>query len=100
MPLSDAKIRTLRATDKPYKVADFDGLFLLVKSSGTKSWRFKYRFAGREKLMVFGDFPAFTLAHARLARDAACFQAAILEPTTHDPLLQERALCFKKLDYG
>jgi integrase len=71
MPLSDAKIRNLRATDKPYKVADFDGLFLLVKPSGTKSWRFKYRFAGKEKLMVFGDYPAITLAQARQARDAA-----------------------------
>lgn len=37
MPLSDAKIRNLRSTDKPYKVADFDGLFLLVKPSNAKS---------------------------------------------------------------
>ncbi len=71
MPLSDAKIRNLRSTDKPYKVSGFDGLFLLVKPSGTKSWRFKYRFAGKEKLMVFGDYPAITLAQARQARDAA-----------------------------
>ena len=80
MPLSDARIRNLRATDKPckYKIAEFDGLFLLVKPSGTKCWRFKYRFAGKEKLIVFGDYPAITLAQARQARDAACLQAAIL----------------------
>lgn len=71
MPLSDAKIRTLHSTAKPYKLADFDGLFLLVKVSGAKSWRFKYRTLGKEKLLVIGDYPAISLAMARQARDAA-----------------------------
>jgi hypothetical protein len=64
MPLSDAKIRNLRPTDKPYKVADFDGLFLLVKRSGAKSLRFKYRKPDKEKLLVLGDYPAITFAQA------------------------------------
>jgi integrase len=76
MPLSDAKIRNLQTSEKPYKVADFDGLFLLVKASGAKSWRFKYRLAGKEKLIVFGDYPSITLAQARKARDDARTQVA------------------------
>ncbi len=56
--LSDAKIRTLRPKDKPYEIADFDGLFRLVKPSVTKSWRFNCRFAGKGKLMAFGDYPS------------------------------------------
>ena len=71
MPLSDAKIRSQQSTQKPYKVADFDGLFLPVKVSGSKSWRFKYRIASTEKLPVIGDYPSITLAQARQARDAA-----------------------------
>lgn len=71
MPLSDAKIRTLQAKEKNYKVADFGGLFLLVKATGSKSWRVKYRLDRKEKLLVVGDYPAVTLAQARMARDAA-----------------------------
>ena len=43
MPLTDAKVKNLKVGEKPYKVSDFDGLFVLVKKSGSKSWRFKYR---------------------------------------------------------
>ena len=43
MPLSDAKIRTLKPADKDFKTADTGGLFLLMKASGSKSWRMKYR---------------------------------------------------------
>ena len=71
MPLSDASIRILKSTDKPYKVSDFDGLFLLIKVSGSKSWRLKYRLSGKEKLLVIGDYPGISLAQARSARDAA-----------------------------
>jgi len=61
MPLNDAKIRNLKSKAKAYKVGDFDGLFLLVKATGSKSWRFKYRVDGKEKLIVFGDYPAISL---------------------------------------
>ena len=62
MPLSDVQIRNLKIKEKPYKVGDFGGLFVLVKTSGAKSWRFKYRIDGKEKLLVIGDYPAVTLA--------------------------------------
>lgn len=76
MPLSDIKIRNLKAGKKAYKVSDFEGLFILVKVSGAKSWRFKYRIDGKERLLVIGDYPAVTLAKARQARDIAKVQLA------------------------
>lgn len=48
MPLTDAKVKNLKIESKPYKVSDFDGLFVLVKKSGSKSWRFKDRIDGSE----------------------------------------------------
>ncbi|MCF7698618.1 tyrosine-type recombinase/integrase [Loktanella sp. M215] len=71
MPLTDAKIRTLKPRDKPYKVSDFDGLFLSIRPSGSKLWPMKYRIAEKEKLLSFGAYPAISLAQARSARDDA-----------------------------
>ncbi|MBL4768165.1 MAG: tyrosine-type recombinase/integrase [Rhodobacteraceae bacterium] len=71
MPLSDIKIRNLKPKEKPYKIGDFEGLFVLIKVSGSKSWRFKYRVDGKEKLLVIGDYPAISLAQARKKRDSA-----------------------------
>lgn len=76
MPLSDLKVRNLKSGEKPYKVSDFEGLYVLVKVSGAKSWRFKYRIDGKEKLLVIGDYPAVSLAKARQARDLAKSQLA------------------------
>jgi hypothetical protein len=71
MPISNIKIRNLKSGDKAYKVSDFEGLFILIKVSGAKSWRSKYRVDGKEKLLKIWDYPAVTLAKYRLARDAA-----------------------------
>ena len=71
MPLSDASIRNLKPREKPYKVSDFDGLFVLVKPTGSRLWHFKYRLDGKEKLLSIGPYPEITLAEARAARDAA-----------------------------
>ncbi len=71
MPLTDTKIRNLKPKPKPYKVADFYGLYVFVRTSGSRSWRFKYRIDDVEKLLVIGDYPAITLAEARQARDLA-----------------------------
>lgn len=76
MPLNDIKIRNLKSGDRAYKVSDFEGLFILVKVSGAKSWRFKYRIDGKERLLVIGDYPAVSLAKARQARDVAKAQLA------------------------
>jgi Arm DNA-binding domain len=76
MALTDARIRSLKPADKPYKVADFEGLYLMVNPSGSKLWRFKYRMAGKEKLLSIGAYPEVTLAKARQARDVARSQVA------------------------
>ncbi|WP_371261691.1 tyrosine-type recombinase/integrase [Ruegeria sp. TM1040] len=69
--LSDAKIRALKPKEKPYKQADFDGLFLLINPGGSKLWRFKYRWMDKEKLLSFGKYPDLSLKQARDKRDAA-----------------------------
>jgi integrase len=71
MPLTDAAIRNLKPRDKPYKVSDFEGLFLLVKPSGSRLWHQKYRIDGKEKLLAIGSYPEVSLAQARMAREAA-----------------------------
>ena len=69
--LSDARIRALKPKEKPYKQADFDGLYLLLKPNGSKLWRFKYRWQHKERLLALGKYPEVTLADARRKRDNA-----------------------------
>ncbi len=68
MPLSDAKVRNAKPQAKPYKISDGEGLFLLVTPSGSKYWRLKYHFAGREKLLALGVYPEVSLGDARERR--------------------------------
>jgi len=69
IPLSDMKVKTAKPKDKPYKLSDNDGLYLLVTEKGNKWWRFKYRFDGKEKLLSLGTYPEISLADARQRRD-------------------------------
>lgn len=71
MPLTDTAIRAAKPTDKPYKLTDGGGLFLLVNPTGSRLWRFKYRIEGREKLLAIGAYPEVSLAKARERRDEA-----------------------------
>ena len=57
--------------DKPYKLADEKGLYLFIQSSGSKLWRFDYRFGGKRKTLALGSFPDVSLSDARDRRDAA-----------------------------
>ena len=68
LPLTDAQIRQAKAADKPMKLFDGGGLYLLV-TAGSKGWRFKYRFADKEKLISFGNYPGISLAEARKERE-------------------------------
>ena len=65
MALTDISIRNAKAKDKDYKLSDSGGLYILVKSSGTKCWRLKYRIAGKEKSLSIGTYPLVTLGVAR-----------------------------------
>ncbi|MEV8469060.1 Arm DNA-binding domain-containing protein [Fluviibacterium sp. DFM31] len=69
--LSDTKIRALKPRDKPYKQSDFDGLFLLINPGGSKLWRFKDRWMGKEKLLSLGKYPDLPLKQAWDKRDEA-----------------------------
>lgn len=71
MPLTDIVIRNAKPTDKPFKLSDANGLYLLVNPTGSRLWRLKYRFLGKEKVLALGAYPTVTLAKAREARDAA-----------------------------
>lgn len=76
MALTDTAIRNAKPKDKPYKVADSQGLYLLVNPRGSKLWRVKYRMNGVERKLALGSYPEITLAEARSARDAARRQLA------------------------
>ena len=65
MPLTDTSIRAANQSEKQQKLFDGSGLFLLVFSNGSKVWRFKYHFQGREKLISLGAYPVVTLKDAR-----------------------------------
>ncbi|MDK9585634.1 tyrosine-type recombinase/integrase [Lelliottia wanjuensis] len=71
MALTDTAIRKLRPTDKPFKLGDSSGLYLLIKPNGSKLWYMKYRIDGKEKKLAFGPYPDVSLLTARQLRDAA-----------------------------
>ncbi|MCA7956392.1 integrase arm-type DNA-binding domain-containing protein [Burkholderia multivorans] len=71
MPLTDTTIRNTKPAEKPVKLFDGGGLFLLVTPAGQRYWRLKYRAAGKEKLLALGVYPEVTLATARRKRDEA-----------------------------
>jgi integrase len=70
-PLTDTKVRTIKPAEKPKKLFDGGGLFLLVTPTGGKLWRLKYRFGGIEKMLALGAYPQTSLADARQKRDQA-----------------------------
>jgi integrase len=97
MPLTDVAIRSAKPREKPYKLADAAGLFLLVQPSGGKLWRLKYRIDGREKKLGFGTYPDVSLSDARKRRD----EARELIAAGKDPSREkQRAKVRARLDAG
>ena len=86
MALTDSKIRKLSAGAKDMKYPDGDGLYLLVTLKGSKLWRMRYRFQGKEKTLSFGKYPYVSLADARDRRALAKKQLA----TGQDPRVLEK----------
>lgn len=82
MPLSDTSIRNAKASDKPFKMADEKGLYLLVNKAG-KYWRFDYRFGGKRKTLAMGVYPDVGLKEARNKRDSA--RKSLAEDPPVDP---------------
>lgn len=71
MPLNERQVDSTKPKEKPYKLADGGGLNLLGNTNGSRYWRMKYRFAGKEKKRSFGTYLDVSLADARAKRDEA-----------------------------
>lgn len=71
MALSDTRIRNAKPSGKPHKLTDGGGLYLEVKPTGAKLWRYRYRIAGKENVFAIDAYPAVSLSDARQARDTA-----------------------------
>lgn len=65
MPLTDIQLRQLKPRDKDYKTADGGGLYVHVSKTGSKLWRLRYRFDGKEKLLAFPLFDCSRQADQR-----------------------------------
>jgi len=86
MPLSEFKISKAKPKDKPYKLSDGGGLFLLVNPGGSKLWRQKYRFMGKERLLSHGQYPDVSLAQAR----AKLNEARSMLADGQDPAIEKK----------
>ena len=71
MALTATAVKQAKSKEKQYKLSDGRGLYLLVHPNGSKYWRFKYRYAGKEKRLALGVYPDVTLANAREAAPEA-----------------------------
>jgi integrase len=84
MPLALFSIQSAKPREKPYLLTDGNGLHLLVNPSGSKLWRLRYRFGGRQNFLGLGSFPEVSLATARARRDdARRLIAAGTDPSEH-----------------
>jgi integrase len=87
MPLSDVTIRNAKPSSKPYKLSDGLGLYVLIAPSGSRYFRWDYRFAGKRRTHAIGVYPTVSLALARETRDGL----ARLLKAGSDPALEKRA---------
>ena len=71
MPLTDLEVKRLKPTEKPKKISDGGGLYLLVTPGGSKLWRLNYRIGTTQKTLAFGPYPETSLAEARAMRERA-----------------------------
>lgn len=88
MALTDVKVRTAKAGEKAYKLADGNGMYLLVTASGGKLWRFDYRYLGKRKTLAIGPYPDISLISAR----EKCLGARRQLIDGIDPSAQKKAL--------
>ncbi len=84
MKLSDLACKSAKPKDKQYKMFDGGGLYLLVRTNGSKLWQLKYRYLKKEKVFSIGQYPLISLAEARQARDNA--KRLLLQNPPIDPM--------------
>ncbi len=92
MPLTDTAIRNAKPRDRAYKMFDANGLHIQITPSGSKLWRMKYRFRGKEKLLSFGPYPLVALRDARAKRD----EARLMLLDDLDPSAEKRRARFEQ----
>jgi hypothetical protein len=84
IPLTATAVKNAKPQSKPKRLFDGGGLYLEVAPSGGKWWRFKYRFAGKEKRISLGVYPDVSLKDARDRRDEARrLLANDIDPSKH-----------------
>lgn len=90
MALTDIKVRSAKPQEKEYTLVDGDGMFLLIHPNGSKYWRFRFRFGGKQHLMAFGVYPETSLADARQKREESRrLVAAGIDPREHKRAVKE-----------
>ena len=94
MPLTDTAIRNAKPKEKQYKMADSNGLYLLVRPNGGKYFRWDYRFYGKRKTMALGVYPQVSLKAAR----QKCSEAQVLLADEIDPMEYKREVKLKRND--
>ena len=87
MALTETKLKNSKPRERRYKLSDGQGLTLIVNPTGSRLWRFRYRFQGAEKMLSLGRYPATSLKAARQKRDDA---RRLLEQDV-DPSAQRKA---------
>jgi hypothetical protein len=98
MPLTNLKVNKAKPKEKPYKLADERGMYLLVHPKGGKWWRLDYRFQGKRKTLSLGTVPDVSLKDARKQRDDA---RSILEDGVDPSYYRASAKAFgEELKFG
>ncbi|WP_336983804.1 tyrosine-type recombinase/integrase [Cedecea sp. HN178] len=101
MKLNARQVETAKPAEKDYKLPDGNGLILLVKTSGAKYWRYRYTFAGKEKMLALGVYPAVSLAAAREKRDEARRNVAAgtdpVKVKSHVAAVAAKTITFKEI---
>ena len=97
MPLTDTAIRNAKAKDKPYKLSDEKGLYLLINKAG-KYFRFDYRYAGKRKTMAFGAYPDVKLVDAKksVMMLAGCCKTMLILPSKKRNQSYTKGICRKQ----
>ncbi len=97
MPLTDVLLRNIKPIDKVQKISDGEGLYLHVSQTGGKLWRMAYRYAGKQKTLSFGAYPAVSLKEARKRRDEAKeLLAAGVDPNVEKKRVKAQLLAREK----
>jgi integrase len=93
MPLSDTAIKNTKTADKPFKMPDEKGMYLLVHPNGSKYFRLDYRFEGKRKTLALGVYPDTGLKQAREKLNTAKKQIADgIDPSENKKAIKESRL--------